>query len=217
MPDLNKLGLTKFNNVRVTGAPDDMRLMLQNLPSSPDAKVPCDLQVSFVFSLEEMKQVIADVATAQRISPHGTLCVVYPKLASKRYVGIHRDDIFPFIHVNDDTGEVGTTGLKFSRMRSFDENFTVLDLRWLAQVPRRKTRSQRASDYQARLPELAAELPVAARSQWDTLTPGYQREWARYIYSPATAKTRAVHLAQAITALVAGFGNIEQYKASLKS
>ncbi|WDF81727.1 YdeI/OmpD-associated family protein [Lacticaseibacillus pabuli] len=216
MPDLAKLGLTKFRNVHITGAPDDIRLMLTELTQNPDVAAPYDLQLSFVFSLDEMKQTITDVAATHAVDPAGTLAIAYPKLASKRYVGIHRDDIFPFIDLNDQTGEVGRTGLKFSRMRSFDADFTLIDLRWLTQAPRKQSRSQRVGDYEAKLPELRTELPAAARAKWDTLTPGYRREWALYVYSPATAKTRAVHLAQMITALATGLNSVKAYQESKK-
>lgn len=69
--------------------------------------------------------------------------------------GIHRDVLFPALNVDEDSGAVADTGLKFSRMVSFDDNYTAVGLTWLASNPRRADNpSGRVATYEDRLSEL---------------------------------------------------------------
>lgn len=175
-----------------------------------------DLQVFFVMNLAEMQAAINEIAQSKQLTATGYLYLVYPKLISKKYPGIHRDSIFPYLQVDDATGEVAATGLKFSRMVSFDEDFTVVGLKWLTGNQRSTSASsQRVQDYLTFLPEiqqrLAAETPASAEF-FQTLTPGYQRDWARYLYAPKTAATRERHYQIFLTALAAHYPSYRHYQ-----
>ncbi|MCF6160875.1 YdeI/OmpD-associated family protein [Furfurilactobacillus rossiae] len=48
-----------------------------------------------------------------------------------------------------------------------------------------------------------------AHQAFDTLTPGYQRSWARYVFSPKTSATQQAHLQQMITLLKEDYASVE--------
>ncbi|WP_175279595.1 YdeI/OmpD-associated family protein [Secundilactobacillus collinoides] len=51
---------------------------------------------------------------------------------------------------------------------------------------------------------------------FEQLTPGYKREWARYIYAPVREATQTSHFEQMLTALNAGAPNWETYQKQQK-
>jgi hypothetical protein len=51
--------------------------------------------VFFVMNLAEMQAAITEIAQSKQLTATGYLYLVYPKLSSKKYPGIHRDSIFP--------------------------------------------------------------------------------------------------------------------------
>ncbi|MCH4057358.1 MAG: YdeI/OmpD-associated family protein [Lactobacillaceae bacterium] len=175
-----------------------------------------DLQIFFVFSLVEMQTVITEVARSKQLTPTGYLYLVYPKLSSKKYTGIHRDSIFPYLKVDEATGEVPNSGLKFSRMVSFDEDFTVVGLKWLTGQQRStNVASQRVQDYINYLPEIQQRLTQMAPNSavfFQQLTPGYQRDWAGYLYSPKTATTRENHYQTFLKALALQCPSYQHYR-----
>lgn len=95
----------------------------------PD-RPPYGLVMAFVFSLEEMAAVIQRVEAERLLARDGRLYLVYPKKGNKAYkTWIGRDDIFPYLHVSDETGIVEGTRLKFNSMAAFNETFTVIGLK----------------------------------------------------------------------------------------
>lgn len=174
-----------------------------------------DFLLEFIFSLTQMKQAIVAVNQQKLLLPNGYFYLAYPKVQSKQYTGIKRDDIFPFLDVNEETGRILTTDLKFSRMLRLDDNFTLVGLRWITTTPRSTNRaSQRVADYQTRVAELQVMLRnyEVASQFFNQLAPGYQREWARFVFSPKTSATQAKHFQQMIEILNQGFFSITLYR-----
>lgn len=217
MENLEKLGFTKYQHISLDHVPAPLSVLVDDLTVEP-ISMATDLRVVFALSLPEMKARINQVAADKQLAADGVVYLLYPKLASKQYQGIHRDALFSFLAINHTTGEIGSTGLKFSRMRSFNADFTMIDLRWLSAAPRRQTTSQRVSDYADRVQDLAQRLSgePAAASYFSELTPGYQRGWARYVYSPKQAATQQTHFDQAVAALTAHQPTWAAYRAAQK-
>ncbi|WP_125703032.1 YdeI/OmpD-associated family protein [Lacticaseibacillus daqingensis] len=69
------------------------------------------------------------------------------------------------------------------------------------------------ADYAADIPTVAALLAddPASATFFAALTPGYQREWARYIVGAKAAATQARHLAQMRTIFAAGYKSKRAY------
>ena len=201
--DVAKHPIVRHQPASVTTLPD--------LPST--LTTPSDLILSFCQTTDEMASEIKTVTVKKSLTANGYLYLIYPKLKNKLGIsGIHRDVLFPALNVDEDSGAVGQTGLKFSRMVSFDDNYTAVGLTWLATNPRRPDNpSGRVVTYVDRLPELKQLLgqDPDALASFVTLTPGYQRSWARYVFSPKTTATQQMHLQQTIDLLKTGFASIE--------
>ncbi|WP_125767758.1 YdeI/OmpD-associated family protein [Lapidilactobacillus wuchangensis] len=214
MFDPVKLKFAQYSQRSFHQVPPELQSALQSWQTAT-TETP-DLQVFFVMNLAEMQAAISEIAQSKQLTATGYLYLIYPKLSSKKYTGIHRDSIFPYLKVNEATGEVAATGLKFSRMVSFDEDFTVMGLKWLTGNQRATSAaSQRGQDYVSFLPKikqrLATETPANAEF-FQTLAPGYQRDWARYLYSPKTSATRERHYQIFLTALAAHYPNYTHYQ-----
>jgi hypothetical protein len=86
-----------------------------------------DFLLTLIYSLPELKDLLEKVDAENYLTDKGYLYVGYPKKASKKYeASIGRDDIFPFIGVDRETGQVADLDIKFSQMMSLDEDFTVV-------------------------------------------------------------------------------------------
>ncbi|MFD1484603.1 YdeI/OmpD-associated family protein [Lacticaseibacillus baoqingensis] len=216
MVDLKRFGFDRFHHIVFTDAVLDRLPMLAAVPHTKTPTKATDLRVVLALDLPAMQTAIQAIAQDHLLAALGVVDVLYPKRASQRYVGVRRDDIFPYLHVDEATGEVGHTGLKFSRMRSFNDDFTLLDLRWLAHAPRSQTTSsQRVGDYAEFLPQLQARLAHHAPQQaiaFAALPAGMQREWARYVYSPKRLATQNMHFEQMVLVLTSGARTLAEYK-----
>ena len=98
------------------------------------ALTPYDLALAFVFSLDQMANMIQQAASENWLCDDGLLYLCYPKKGNKTYPDyIGRDDIFPFLKVDLDTGLVPSTHLKFNSMAAFNDVFTVIGLKQLSE------------------------------------------------------------------------------------
>ncbi|NCA98230.1 MAG: hypothetical protein EOM08_06460 [Clostridia bacterium] len=125
------------------------RLLLQNRSPLPELegiafdsqiyRLPYDLVLTFVFSLDEMAASVQQTASENWLSEDGLLYLCYPKKGNKTYpVYIGRDDIFPYLKVDLDTGLVPGTRLKFNSMAAFNDVFTVIGLKQLSEKAYKK-------------------------------------------------------------------------------
>ena len=179
-----------------------------------------DLCVAYVYSLEEMQKMIQSLFQSKMLKVGGQLFLLYPKTTNKLgHPAIGRDDIFPFLKV-DENGYVPGTKMKFNRMLALDQNYTLLGLKLTdkIEVPSANKPSQKVADYVSRIPDIKAYLQTHPDQLafFEELTPGYQRGWARYIYSAKTSATQEKRQAEMIAILRAGFKSKELYQVSQK-
>jgi hypothetical protein len=165
---------------------------------------PYDAILSFVYTLEAMKDEIDFAKT--RLQPEGMLYLCYPKMKNNLGVpGIHRDHIFPFLKVNMDTGYIEGTQMRFNRMNAFDDNYTLLGIKNDTKMKSRSSTSMRADDYAQYIPDIKVLLiNEQCLSFYASLTPGYQKDWARYVFSAKTEETKHKRISEMITLLNAG-------------
>lgn len=98
------------------------------------ALTPYDLALAFVFSLDQMANMVQQAASENWLCEDGLLYLCYPKKGNKAYPDyIGRDDIFPYLKVNMDTGLVPGTHFKFNSMAAFNDVFTVIGLKQLSE------------------------------------------------------------------------------------
>lgn len=141
------------------------------------------------------------------------------KKGNKRYdTFVHQDEIFPALHVGED-GYVGNSDLKFSRMISMDEVFTVVGLkREKIKTKKSSASSQSVADYEIHVKDIEkmlADYPNEYKF-YKELTPGYQKDWARYIFSAKQQKTREKRQVQMVDILSQGFKSMDLYRQNNK-
>lgn len=103
-------------NVNLLFIPKDIEKELSNI--NHYSQPPYEVIMAFVYTLNEMKKVIYD--SMVDLQENGRLFLCYPKLRNSLLIpGIHRDDIFPFLNVNDETGYVSGTLMRFNKMEAF--------------------------------------------------------------------------------------------------
>lgn len=184
--------------------------------------LPADLALGYVYSLQEMKELIFKVFEDKLLKTNGQLYLMYPKTKNKLgYEAIGRDSIFPFLKVDQDNGYVEGTTVKFNRMNALDDNYTLLGLKYTKEVEERSASksSQKVADYVEKINDVKAYLTTHPKEKvfFEQLTPGYQRGLARYIYSAKTKATQEKRQTEMLDILKAGFKSRELYRASLKS
>ena len=200
-----RLGFEKFQKRAVLGkerAVADDFAELDSYDTDVDAG-KYDLIFSYVLTLEELKARVWDTINHDRLNPEGYLYIAYPKIGNKSYdTSVHRDAIFPSLGVDDGKGTVGDSTLKFARLVKLDDTFTLVGLKNAVKGKGKATKasSGNVADYEKFIPDvkeyLDAEHPKTAKF-YAELTPGYQRDWARYIYSakqPATQEKRKTEM-----------------------
>lgn len=146
-----------------------------------------DLIFAYVLDMESMQELVNKVMDHNYLDQGGYLYAAYPKKGNKVYpTYIHRDSLFEGLGADED-GYIGTGNLRFARMAGLNEVFTVVGFK----VETRKKRdasskpSQRVDDYIAMIPAVEQDLHDSpeALAFYQSLAPGYRKDWARYVYS----------------------------------
>lgn len=180
--------MLKDKNIQWNHVPETHQSLIQTYPSL--SKAPFDVVFSFVYTLNEMSQTIIEVEKS--LQPDGMLYLCYPKLKNALGVaGIHRDHIFPHLKVNEDTGYIGDSQMRFNRMISLDENYTLLGVKYDTKMKSRPAVSMKVEDYEQHVPDILNILKNdPCLKFYESLTPGYQKGWARYVFSAKTNETK---------------------------
>lgn len=211
MSALTKFKFSRFHQIVATTLPEALRPTFSGLKLETRPTPQTDLRLIAGLSPEAAQQAVAQVAHDQLLAFSGHVFLIYPKANSRHFTGIPRDAMLQALGLNQATGELGHTGLKFMQMLSLDADFTVLDLKWAKAA----STAARIADYDAQVPTLSTRLakqnPKVGR-QWQTLTPAMQKQWARYIYSPKRIGTQKMHFEQLIVVLAAGLRTLEDYQ-----
>ncbi|TRZ36542.1 hypothetical protein CEQ21_13535 [Niallia circulans] len=175
-----------------------------------------DLIFAFVLDMEAMKRIVSEVIEGCYINKGGYLYLAYPKKGNKVYTTfIHRDELMDGLEADKD-GFIGCSNLKFSRMVGMDEIFTVVGLKEDSKgktKPNNKV-SQSVGDYLEHIPQIENDLAndVDLLSFYQSLTPGYQRDWARYVYSAKQEATKEKRRQEMKVILKAGFKSRDLYR-----
>ncbi|MEO4052088.1 YdeI/OmpD-associated family protein [Solibacillus sp. CAU 1738] len=176
---------------------------------------PYDRIIAFVYSIEELTSYLQKSIDEQLVKEQGYLFFVYPKKGNKKYEQfIHRDAIFPAIEVND-AKYIRGSDYKFASLQSLDETFSILAIKVDAkQKGKKKTAaSQCVSDYENMVEPLKERLSTTEVANfYESLTPGYQKDWARYIYSAKREETQEKRFEEMIDILKKGFKTKELYR-----
>lgn len=216
MTIIDKLKLDKYKNLVVINEPDDYSVFA-GYPTSYTKEH--DAIFIFVESIPDMIKHVQHIIDNSLLIEKGYVFFAYPKKGNKRYeTYVHRDDIFPAMKVGED-GYVGESDIKFARMVSMDDVFTVVGLK----REKKKTKpssaaSQCVADYVDNVEEVKSILAAhpAQLEFYLNLTPGYQTDWARYIFSAKQKKTRDNRAEQMVDVLSQGYKTMDLYRRDKK-
>lgn len=212
MTIINKLKLNKYKNLVIINQPSDYDLF-DGYKTSLSKKH--DAIFIFVQTIDEMVSQTQRIIKGDYLLEKGYLFFAYPKKGNKRYdTFVHRDEIFPKLKVEED-GYIPDSDFKFSRMVSMDDIFTVVGLKHEKKKGlKSRAASQSVADYEDNvkdIEELLADYPNQLKF-YQELTPGYRRDWARYIFSPKQQKTREKRQSQIIDILSQGYKSVDLYR-----
>ncbi|KMM39128.1 YdeI/OmpD-associated family protein [Guptibacillus hwajinpoensis] len=213
MSIVDKLKLSKYKNMAVLHNPGEYEIFHEYLSSlSRDH----DAIFIFVKNIEEMAENLNHViANDEVLQPKGYLFFAYPKKGNTKYeTYIHRDEMFPSLKVGED-GYVKDSDIKFSRMVSMDDVFTVVGMKKeKKKAPKTAPASQCVSDYEDQVRDVENLLSDHLTEQefFRNLTPGYQRDWARQIFSAKQQATRDKRTKQMIEVLSEGYKTLDLYR-----
>ncbi|WP_042477628.1 YdeI/OmpD-associated family protein [Bacillus ndiopicus] len=162
----------------------------------------------FVNSLADFVEATKKMVEEDHIAEGGYVFIAYPKKGNKQLDSfIHRDDIFPALDIDPDgDGYIAGSPYKFSRMVSVDDVFTAVGIKREEKKKKSNAASQRVDDYIEMIPQLKERLQQydEAYHFFETLTEGYQKGWARHIFSAKREETREKRFEQMVKALENG-------------
>lgn len=216
MTIINKLNLNKYKNLAVLNQPSDYHVFNECKTDFSSGK---DAIFIFIKTIDEMVNYTQHIINEGLLIDKGYLFFAYPKKGNKRYATfVHRDEIFTAMKVGED-GYVENSDLKFSRMVSMDDVFTVVGLkREKRKLQKSTAASQCVADYEDRVKDIEKILDEHHNELrfYQELTSGYQKDWARYIFSAKQEKTRIKRQAQMIDILSQGYKSVDLYRQQKK-
>jgi len=215
---IKKFGIENFNNKLILDIPADIQDFNGVSFSTALDKSNYDLIFAFVFSIEEYISLLERVINDNLLNPNGILYFAYPKKGNKKYKEyIGRDDFIAKVSMDSD-GYVYDSSVKFNKMAAFDDVFTVIGLKHETKRKKTSQPSQCVSDYVERIPDLRKhfENHTEILTSFDRLTPGYQRDWARYVFGVKNDATTKKRLSEMENILKQGFKSVDLYKRNKK-
>lgn len=202
-----KFKLTDSLSVLVINPPTDF-------PVTSQKEAPFDRVLAFVYSVEGMVKTVQQFVQADTLQEGAYIFLMYPKKGNKQFdTYIGRDDIFPAFQVDDEKYVLGSA-IKFTSLQSLDETYSILALKKQTKKAKKIKTSQRVDDYVEHISKIEAYLTSydEVLIQFQALTPGYKKTWARYIYSAKKEETQQQRLAEMKELLKQGYKTKEHYR-----
>lgn len=212
-----KLNINKNPSKLILNKPEDIDDFNDLDFDTEMKKEKYDFIFIFVFNLEQFTHYLQFVIDKQAIHDQGYLYFGYPKKNNPKYKEyIERDSLIQQIPVDED-GYVLNSRFKFSRMVSLDDVFTVVGLKSQAKKVKKADstkNSQCVDDYIQYIPSIQSYLEnhKDILDKYNKLTYGYQKDWARYIYSAKRSETQEKRLDEMKNILAEGHKSIDLYR-----
>lgn len=214
---VEKLSLHKYNQAAILNEPEGTEYFAELTGYDTALKAEAyDLIFAFVLDMESLKELVNRVIEHQHLRKKGYLFAAYPKMGNKVYsTFIHRDDLFAGLG-SDEDGYIGTSTIKFARMVGLDDVFTVVgfkeDAGGKGQISSKP--SQQVDDYISMIPSVEQDLGDTPEllTFYQSLTPGYRKDWARYVYSVKQEETKVKRREEMKMILQAGYKSRELFR-----
>ncbi|MCM3627820.1 YdeI/OmpD-associated family protein [Paenibacillus glycanilyticus] len=217
---VEKLNLHKYKKAAVLHLPEGHESLagLEHYETKLQAGSRYDLIFAFVLDMTSLQKLTAEVIEENYLEEGGYLFAAYPKKGNKAYpTYIHRDSLFEGLGADEEEGYIGTSPIKFARMVGLDDVFTVVGFKSEARKAKAsssKKPSQSVADYEALVADIEADLKdnPEVLAFYRSLTPGYRKDWARYVYSAVQEETRTKRKDEMKTILAEGYKSIDLYR-----
>lgn len=175
-----------------------------------------DLIFAFMLEMESLKATISKVIEENYLNKNGYIFLAYPKKGNNVYsTFIYRDDLMDGLGA-DEKGCLGTSDIKFARMVGLDDVFRVVGLKEETRNTKNTSTktSQCVNDYIKMIPNIEKDLQDTPELLvfFQLLTPGYRKEWARYVYSANQEATKAKRREEMKMILGAGYKSRDLYR-----
>jgi hypothetical protein len=215
---VEKLNLNKYQQRLVLNKPEDLDDFNELEYDTAIKNEKYDLIIMFIFSLDEFSQQIQAVIDNQLLEKNGYLYFAYPKKGNPKYKEyIERDSFFEVVAMDEEGYTLGSE-IKFSRMVSLNDVFTVVGLKSAPKKASSSKSSQCVDDYIVHVDDIKQYLSKneGLLEMYNQLTNGYQKDWARYVYSAKRKETQEKRLLEMETVLGEGFKSMDLYRREQK-
>lgn len=126
---IEKLNFKKYRTRLILNKPDDIKDFDTIEYNDSIEKEQYDLVFVFIFNMDEFFKYLTEVVEKNLIKEDGYLYFAYPKKGNPKYdTYIERDDIYTENYYNDE-GYFPNSNLRFSRIISLNDVFTVAGIK----------------------------------------------------------------------------------------
>ncbi|WP_232698083.1 YdeI/OmpD-associated family protein [Brevibacillus daliensis] len=219
---IEKLNINKYPAKLILHIPEDNNDFQGLEYDTSIKKDKYDLIFIFIFGLEDLTTYVKEIIDKQLLTDKGYVFFAYPKKNNPTYKEyIDRDSLFSQIPQNEDGYVYGST-IKFSRMVSLNDIFTVVGLKSEAPKKVKKATSTKSSqcvdDYIEHVEDIKQHLKKNEDllQTYNQLPFGYQKDWARYVYSAKRKETQEKRLSEMETILGEGYKSMDLYRKNKK-
>ncbi|PZG44081.1 YdeI/OmpD-associated family protein [Listeria ivanovii] len=218
---VEKLQLAKYQEAVILDTPSDSDYF-RNL-SSYEKKMTTkkyNLIFKFVQNLNELVGFVHQIISEDKLLIDGYVFIAYPKKGNKKLdTYVHRDEIMPALKT-DEEGYINQSNLKFTRMVALDETYTVVGMKEASKLKTKgvKRNNPSADEYADFVPQVVAFLTDKddLATFYGNLATGYQRVWARYIYSAKQPATQEKRRQEMVDILSQGYKTKEDFRQGKK-
>ncbi len=214
---IEKFKLNTYKTLPILNLPPYLKDELSSIAVTPLLPKQAAILV-FTTSNEDFFKTLESLVQQDVLEDKGVLLICYPKKGNPTYPSfVHRDEIFVKVGMNND-GFIYGSAYMFNRMLGFDDNFTLLEVKKLLNFKPGSRPSQSGADFVKYIPDIETMLkdePEALKF-YQSLTPGYRKDWAVHVFSTENQETRTKRIAEMIKLLKEGHKNMTLYRQSLK-
>jgi len=218
---IEKLGIHKYSTKLILNKPENVHDFDELHYDTNIKEARYQFVCIFTFTMEDFTQQLNTVIEKNLIEDNGYLYFAYPKKNNPTYQEyIERDRFYEDLSLDED-GYVRNSQIKFSRMVSLNETFTIVGLKSLPKKPKKADstkNSQCVDDYIEYVDHIKEYL---SRKEdllgvYNQLTYGYQKDWARYVYSAKRVETQEKRLLEMENVLGEGYKSMDLYRRKKK-
>ncbi len=217
----DKLNFSKYPTKLILNIPDDIEDFNEIEYHSSVENDKYSLVFIFIFSLENLTKYLKLVIEEKLVDENGYLYFAYPKKNNPQYKEyIERDAFIQNIEA-DEEGFVLGSNIKFSRMISLNDVFTVVGLKEVSKKAKNTPSTQKSQcvdDYIENVEDIKLHLAIKEDllKAYNELTFGYQKDWARYVFSAKRKETQEKRLQEMEMILGEGYKSIDLYRRKKK-